>query len=393
MKTKNFSRPALLAMGLLVLQSGQAQVSVGQNNPLAPGSNYVGWDNNTTVPLQIRHENNQQIQFFTNNIRRMQLLPSDTYTIGGFTGQTKSGSLVLARDVAAFYGGGAPGPYTRLHLADTPNGTQQSGYRSNMQNGVTMTGNNDQMYVGQLYHGLDYTDAAILWSDNPGGWLADRLTFNFTSSYNSSATRGSNTFRGLQTLLVQPAESGDEAYVGVGDFDADGATPNERLHVHGGTIRVDSLIPDYRNDTLSRVVMSDGLGRMHWRHISTWPSTGTADCKWTLLGAGNASIATAYAGDPGCPQADRKVGIGTDSPQYKLSVFHSEASSTAPGGLSVDLVAEPIGWAHGIQSSVEPLNGSVEFAAGVQGRVIAVDSIGIAVHGIASALALDGFFA
>ncbi|MBX2973088.1 MAG: hypothetical protein KF797_08295 [Flavobacteriales bacterium] len=154
-----------LGVGVCLLWTGQV---VGQASVVGHAgavTDYLGWNNLQGFPLQIRHDNNQQIQFFTNNVRRMQLLPTESYTIGGFTGQSKSGSLLLARDVAAFYSGGAPGPFTRLHLADTPNGSQDHGYRSNMQNGVTMTGNNDQMYVGQLYHGLDYTDAAIVWSD------------------------------------------------------------------------------------------------------------------------------------------------------------------------------------------------------------------------------------
>jgi hypothetical protein len=50
--------------------------------------------------------------------------------------------------------------------------------------------------------------------------LAYRLTFNFNSSYNAGAIRGNSSFQGLQTLLIQSAGSGKEAFVGVGDHDA-----------------------------------------------------------------------------------------------------------------------------------------------------------------------------
>ena len=109
MMTKKMLRSLTVAASALVLGHTYAQTSVLGNSPLSPGLDFLGWDNSTMVPLMIRHDNNQQIQFFTNYIRRMQLLPSETYTIGGFTGQSKSGSLLLARDVASFYGGGAPG--------------------------------------------------------------------------------------------------------------------------------------------------------------------------------------------------------------------------------------------------------------------------------------------
>ena len=329
MKRKEVFRSVMLAMSLFVMQSGQAQVSVAQNWPLNPGIDYVGWDNTTNVPLMIRHDNNQQIQFFTNNIQRMQLLPSDTYSINGFAPQSKSGSLLLARDVANFRLG-APGPYTRLHLADTPNGSQQNGYRSNMQNGVTMTGNNDQMYVGQLYNGLDYTDAAIVWSDNPGEWLADRLTFNFTSGYNSAAPSGSTSFRGLQTMLIQPDASGAEAYVGLGEFDAAGEAPLERLDVLDGRVRVREL-PDASGEATSSykvMVVDDAALPSGERGVVKWvdPSAiAAAGCEWTMNTGANNHLSTAFGtSDPNCPDNGDAVGIGVDlsitPPPGKLAV-------------------------------------------------------------------------
>jgi hypothetical protein len=156
---------------------------------------------------------------------------------------------------------GAPGPYTGLLLDAAANNTQQAGYRSNLGNGITLTGNNDQMYVGQLFRGLDLTDAAIVWSDNPGEFLADRLTFNFTSSYNAGATSGNSSFRGLQTLLIQPAGSGKVAFVGVGDFDAASATPSERVDILNGRLRILELsLAGNENANLLKYLVTDDKG-------------------------------------------------------------------------------------------------------------------------------------
>ncbi len=170
---------------------------------------------------------------------------------------------------------GAPGPYTGLHLAAATTNTQQAGYRSNMGNGITLTGNDDQMYVGQLFRGLDFTDAAIVWSDNPGEFLADRLTFNFTSSYNAAATSGNTSFRGLRTLLIQPAGSGQEAFVGVGDFDAASATPSERLDILNGRLRIRELpLAANENANLAKYLVTDNNGVIHWRNV---PGGGLSD--------------------------------------------------------------------------------------------------------------------
>ena len=56
----------------------------------------------------------------------------------------------------------------RLHLAEgSGNNDQGIGYRPWMRNGVTMTGNADQCYMGQKYRGVDTSDVVLQWSDNP----------------------------------------------------------------------------------------------------------------------------------------------------------------------------------------------------------------------------------
>lgn len=84
MKKTHYFRSAVLTTGLFILQVGQAQVTVEANVPFSPSFDYVGWDNTTTVPLMIRHNGNQPIQWWTDSIQRMQLYRSQNSTINGF---------------------------------------------------------------------------------------------------------------------------------------------------------------------------------------------------------------------------------------------------------------------------------------------------------------------
>lgn len=86
-----------------------------------------------------------------------------------------------------------PGPFSRLHLVDSVDNNvttyaQDFGYRPWMRNGITMTGNADQMYIRHKYaykDSVDHTsgeindrsDAVIEWSDNPDDapWGTDRM--------------------------------------------------------------------------------------------------------------------------------------------------------------------------------------------------------------------------
>jgi hypothetical protein len=63
----------LFALSILLcsFQSGFCQsTSTGflgfPNRPINPGTDYLGWDNTVAVPLEIKHENNRPIRFYTN---------------------------------------------------------------------------------------------------------------------------------------------------------------------------------------------------------------------------------------------------------------------------------------------------------------------------------------
>ncbi|MCO5274467.1 MAG: tail fiber domain-containing protein [Flavobacteriales bacterium] len=372
MKAKVFFRPALLAMGLFIFQNGQAQVSTPFNNPSLPGSDYVGWDNTTTVPLQIRHDGIYPIEFHTSGSFRAQINPKMTYSLlNGFTNIPADGFTLITPDNGFL--SQVKGPFSRLHLAEggtTGNG-EELGFRPWMKNGISYTGNTDQSYIGQKYRGeggTGETDMVIQWSDNPGNWKGDRMRFLFTSSYTSTATTGMNSREGLEGMRLYPDER-DFINVGIGDFFAGGDDPTERLDVRTGRVRIRQLPTDPEANTLDQYMVVDNTGVVKWRHLP--PST-TTNCYWNSSGT---NLLTAYqpVGSNGtCPDRSWKIGIGMNPPQYKLDIRHSQLDGPALGGLRMELRTNGAGWTNGMYSYVIPDPGSgseLKYANAVWGRV------------------------
>lgn len=146
---------------MLLFQGAWAQVSTGNNSPFA--GDYVGCDGGTLFPLDIRHNGNYPIEFYTDSIGRMHLTESiPAGTINGYT-VNQSGHL----GIGAFADPAVSNPFTLLHL--DWGGDQNTGFRSWMKAGTYITDHSDMMYVGTKPRGggpNDRNDAVINWADN-----------------------------------------------------------------------------------------------------------------------------------------------------------------------------------------------------------------------------------
>ena len=232
MKTKNFwGCLAALSMAL----HASAQVAWDTNGNTATGTDWFGADNSSTIPLQIRNDANQPIEWYTDALRRMLLQETASYAIGSYGSQVKDGCLLLSPDVDQFYTNGGPGPYSLLHLADADDNASESAYREWMKVGITFTGNLDEGYIGHKYNESDYTDMVVNWSDNTGKEIKDRMRFIFTTTKNSDPT-GATSAEGLEGMRLYPLND-DEINVGIGDFFAASDEPSERLDVVTGKVR------------------------------------------------------------------------------------------------------------------------------------------------------------
>ena len=114
------------------LAAGQASVL---GNAGVPG-NYLGWNNLQAFPLDIRHDGNQPIDWYTHAIQRMRLYPTNSATLNTFT--VPRNGFVAISPQPLFYNN--PGPFSRLHLVDSVDNNvttyaQDFGYRPWMRNG------------------------------------------------------------------------------------------------------------------------------------------------------------------------------------------------------------------------------------------------------------------
>ena len=370
----------VLAMGLVASSHSVGQATVPGNNGGPP--DYLGWDSNTGLPLRVMNNGNEPIQWFTDSIQRMQLYRTQTNTINGFSLIDQSGFVGISARPNFFTA--SIGPFSRLHLVDaegTNNAStyaQQIGFRPWQRNGITMTGNSDQCYVGQKYNGADdNSDLVLQWSDNPGNapWGTDRLRFLFTS-WSQGAPYGARSREGLESFRVF-VPNDTIAFVGIGDWNkatvlnnGTAVDPDEQLDVLERTIRIRRLVPDYENDTLNKVVVTDDDGRLHWRLIDDLSG---ADCDWVVQ-TSEPHVSNVYDGSSCDWDMSHGVGIGEQIPKFKLHVYHTNDELLDPtviyGDARFDLGTGHVIGVFGQARPTAVLNGSIYStnATGVIGR-------------------------
>ena len=383
-----------MAVCMLILGGGYAQVTTPNNQPFGAG-NFVGWDNTvTTEPLMIRHDANQPIEWYTNNLRRMFLHQTLVgQTVNGFTGVNLTGNLGIGLFNATTGSGPITRPLTLLHLDN--GGSEDAGFRDWMRTGVTMSHLTDMMYVGLKRDTADISTAAIVWSDNnQGGTVGpDRLRFIFTRTPTGGTVAASD--EGLEIARMIPAASGNEGYVGIGDWRSVGwnANPVERLDVLDGRVRIRALPEPAGEVTASYKVMvvddspapSAERGVVKWIDPADLPPTGGgggADCDWDISSSGN-KITTAWraVGTNGnCPEVDWNVGVGTNTPTAKLHVTREVNS----GGVNHGGRFELSGTASGKRSLWGNVLGSGSQHTAVRGETVNGTIRNFGLHGLAT---------
>ena len=347
MKTLRTMRHLLIAAAVGLSGQAFAQTSILGHGG-GPGF-YLGWNAAANQTLDVRNDANQPIQWYTDALQRMML--NNTVTTGSINGYTtinQTGYFGLS-DEPAFFTTGS-GPFSKIHLVEAFGSTnpvnyaQVLGFRDWMRNGITMTGNSDQCYIGAKYNGDDNSDLVLQWSDNPDDAIygTDRLRFLFTNRRSTTgATTGARSEEGLESFRIFVPNDA-EANVGIGDFYRESVLtsstvdPTERLDVLDGRVRVRELPNDPVAPALTRFLVVDDtpgpeFGVVKWRNIPTGTG-GTADCDWTIYNSTTSGpavphhIYTAYGASDDCPDNDDNVGIGTSSPVGKLDVVRQPTS-------------------------------------------------------------------
>lgn len=307
------------AFGYMTVVSAQTWNTIGNN---IAGTDYLGGTAASTQPLRLTHMGAFPIEFRTNATLRMRMNHNLSQNINGTGFLSRNGFLGLSGNSTFFAGTAAnPGPFSRLHLDDNANPLLGT-YRLWMKNGVYMSGNNDMMYVGQLYRaGFDESDAVVAWGDNtfaPAG--PDHLRFLFM---------GNAANEGLEVTRIT-----GEGKFGIGDFNTPNVEPSERLHLYDGRLRIQQLPsdPQMAAQNPTQVMVVDNTPLPSGEHgVVKWRDGNNLDCKWNMTVGFLNHVYTAV-GPPTvpCPDDIDAIGIGVDLsvtvPLAKLNVVTNDFS-------------------------------------------------------------------
>ncbi|MBZ0204770.1 MAG: tail fiber domain-containing protein, partial [Flavobacteriales bacterium] len=296
MRTQHTYRHLLMGAALLLAAHGFGQATTLGNSG-APGD-YLGWDSGTPQALEVRHDGNYPIQWWTDSIQRMRLTESlPGQVIGSYINENLSGNL----GIGAFTSGNVQRPFSLLHLDN--GGTQFSGYRPWFRPGMTITNGSDLGWIGLKNEGGDLNHLTLAWADNTAGDGPDLFKIIFLANPTTTGTAG--TVDGLETMRILPTTTGLESFVGIGDWNTAGVNPSERLDLLDGKLRVRDLPNDPISTSNDFVTVNSTTGVLEHRPLTT---TGLCASGWTLQGN---NAVTAFNSNPCLPQNADAVGIGT----------------------------------------------------------------------------------
>ncbi|MCC6839209.1 MAG: tail fiber domain-containing protein [Flavobacteriales bacterium] len=321
-------------------------------------NNFVGWNGATTVPLEVRHNGNYPIQWYTDSIQRMQLSPTLVNQNWAWYQQNNldfSGHLGIGNPVPN-------PPLTYLHVNSASLNGITVGYRPWMRVGAFFTQGTDGLYTGMRLRGTQ-TQGVVNWSDDDNAG-PDPLSFVFTSTPNNTSV--ANTLDGLEVARLVPDTSGNEGYLGVGDWFTAGANPTERLDVLDGRLRIRQLPDDAPADSDYVVMVVDTTaepsgerGVVKWVPASAIASA--ADCEWTLNPGPFNNVSTAFGPiSANCPDVVDAVGMGVDLGSgvapARLNVRNTNGNANMSAGARVDVTKS--GLANGLVVTTTSTGGS-----------------------------------
>jgi len=327
MRTLRTIRPLAVVVGMLAACVGNAQVTNPSNN--ASSGDYVGCDNTSPFPLEIRQNDNQPIQWYTDAIQRMILTPT-------LTNQNWAWYQNNDLDFSGHLGIGNPTPVrplTYLHINSSPLNGITVGYRPWMRVGALCTQGTDGLYVGM--RALEGMDHAILnWSDDDDAG-PDPMCFVFTSTPDNATTANMNA--GLEIARMIPDVGGNEGYFGVGDFFTPGLNPTERLDILHGRLRIRQLpeASGEATDTYKVMVVDDTSDPLE-RGVVKWADVNlSANCDWVVQNP-EPHVSNTYNGSNCSWGQKHGVGIGVEFPKSKLYVYHNDNALLSPIAISAD---------------------------------------------------------
>ncbi|MBK8613930.1 MAG: tail fiber domain-containing protein [Flavobacteriales bacterium] len=274
------------------------------------------------------------LRFWTNDMQlntaqRARLKKASSMVIGSYglqpiTGHFGVGEFDNALITSTF------NPFTMLHV--DLGGTNDEGFRPGMREGMSSSIGDAYGYVGLLYESSTSTnkDYGIGWSrEEAAGATPSRLRFIYTGTDGTATT--ASTADGLELGRFEPDANLDEGYFGLGDWTTAALTPNERLDVLDGAVKVRDLptVP-YQNDLLTHILVVEdagpNAGKLKWRDVNSLPGALGTDCRWGN-GVSNA-VVTAVNGVAGlCRDQTKLVGIGIANPAAKFHVYYPNATN------------------------------------------------------------------
>lgn len=233
---------ALLNTFFLRIENSQAQsTSTGTqtgtpNRPITAGVDYLGWDNTVNVPLNIVHEADQPIIFFTN--AGAGSLNNSKMTISRRTINNMEAPGITIPS----FGVPIALPRSLLHLGADYLGAGIGGWRTWMDVGTFSGLQSDFAFFGIIPFDGDtmdnqdeHNDAAIVWGDNvdPANDGADNLRFIFSAPMNQTAGDWSTQYTSLEVGRFSPiGRMGIGNYTGTAVAGGSGIQPVRRFEIY-----------------------------------------------------------------------------------------------------------------------------------------------------------------